>query len=94
MYPQNSKCPICKKQLNGDMVCFTSGALMMVGKDSACMDKRLIGFGSFSKHFDSIEEYKTIMVADEAPHGQYEFYTCSTKCMKELFNRLISELEK
>ena len=92
MYPQNSKCPICNKKFNGDVICFNSGALMKCGKDSACLDKRLIGFGSFSKHYDSIDKYKTIMMIDNAPNGQCDVYTCSTKCMKKLFNNIISQL--
>lgn len=90
--PKNGKCPVCKKRMNSDFICFTSGALMRTGKDSFVMDETLMGFGGFSKHYDSTEEYKSVMLADYAKNGQYEIYTCSIKCMKELFNELISKL--
>ena len=38
--------------------------------------------------------FNTITLAEDTPNGQFEFYFCSTKCLRAFFNDCVDELEK
>lgn len=53
-----------------------------------------IGFLSMVWHADDIGVCSFMRVADWTPGGQFEFYFCSTKCLRAFFNACVDGLEE
>jgi len=88
-------CVGCKKKLEkGEFVVLNGGALVKTKTGATMGDKNLIGFLTVSAHFDSKEDYRSCIIANDAPNGQFEFYACSYICLAEFLTRSIFHLKK
>lgn len=92
-----SICVSCKKKLKkGEFVVLNGGAMVKTRanakvRDGAVMgDHTLAGFLSVANHFDSQKNYKSIMIEDDGPNGQFEIYACSHKCMLNFLTGIIT----
>jgi hypothetical protein len=89
------KCIGCKKPLKkGEFVVLNGGALVKTKTGSAMGDKTLQGFLTVNNHFDSKKNYRGLILADEQPNGQFEFYACSHKCLANFMSKQIMHLAK
>jgi hypothetical protein len=93
-FPKVSKCPMCYKKFAGDFIAFNFGALLSLDKNRNTMSDRLIGFCSVVSHRDSKRTYHVVDIATNLNSGQGEFYTCSVKCMKKLFNNIFDTVSE
>ena len=92
---KNGKCIGCKKPLKaGEFVVLNGGAMIKTKTGATMGDKRHIGFLTINNHFDSKKNYRTFIVADNAPNGQFEFYACSHKCLAKFMSDSIMHLAK
>jgi hypothetical protein len=89
-----SKCVNCNKKLNGDFVVLNGGALRKTKGGGATLDKNLEGFFSVNNHFDSEKNYRSFILTDKTPNGQFEFYACSHKCLIKFLTSKIESLGK
>jgi len=94
-------CPICQGPLNaepGEFAFVNGGALRKIDKETAVPTADLIGFLSIGFHGAHGEGKQSpsasLRVADDVPIGQFEFYFCSTKCMRGFFNECVDALEQ
>jgi hypothetical protein len=95
------QCPICRGLLNaepGSFAFINGGALRRVDKQAAVPDAYLLGFLSVGFHgaHGQVEQAASasIHIAENVPIGQFEFYFCSTQCMREFFNECVNEVER
>lgn len=93
-------CPVCRGPLNrqpGSFAFVNGGALKKHDDGSACAAADLIGFlslGFHGAHGEEKDEASALIdVADDVPMGQFEFYFCSTTCLRGFFNSAVDELE-
>ncbi len=105
IYPKRFICPICKKKKIGEPHSFAylSGGALKVDKKNkrSIMSESLRGFlsiGWHGAHDGGIgrdrDIYINIEIAQDSSVGQFEFYTCSTHCLRILLNNCINDLEK
>lgn len=94
------QCPICHKTGVGEPNGFAfvnAGALLAIDKRSAVMDEGIKAFftiGYHGSHNLESEPSAVLEIARDPPLGQFEFYFCSTACLRAFFNECVSELEK
>jgi hypothetical protein len=81
----NHNCIHCKKKLKGNFVVFNAGSIAHDGSDGFCV---------LNVHFDKDTIYNSLSLVEGSPMGQFEFYSCSIKCMKKFFNSIFDEMEK
>jgi len=88
-------CIGCKKKLKkGEFVVLGGGSLLKTKTGAMMEDKNHIGFLTVNNHFDSKKNYKTFVITDQQPNGQFEFYACSHKCLADFMHRSIMQLAK
>jgi hypothetical protein len=88
-------CVGCNKPLKpGEFVTLNGGALIKTKTGSMMGDKRHLGFLTVNNHFDSKKNYRTFIVTDNAPNGQFEFYACSHTCLASFISKQIMHLAK
>ena len=95
------RCPVCGGPLNGEPGTFAfvnGGALRKNGRQGASPASDLIGFLSIGVHGAHSEEENapsaSVRIANEVPMGQFEFYFCSTACLRGFFNASVDALEE
>ena len=95
------RCPVCGGPLDGEPGTFAfvnGGALRKTGKQSASPAPDLIGFLSIGVHGAHGEGENApsafVRIADDVPIGQFEFYFCSTACLRGFFNASVDALEE
>jgi len=98
---QHGTCVGCKKRLKkGEFVVLNGGAMIKTRanarvRDGAVMgDWRHVGFLTVMNHFDSKKNYRSMLIEDNGPNGQFEFYACSHKCLIDFLTRHIKHLAK
>jgi hypothetical protein len=98
---QPGTCPVCGGPLSaepGGFAFINGGALRKIDKDTAVPAADLIGFLSVGFHggHSGIEQVPSasMYVADDVPTGQFEFYFCSTECLRGFFNQCVDALEQ
>lgn len=92
---KRGKCIGCNKPLKaGEFVVLNGGAMIKTKTGATMCDKKHIGFLTINNHFDSKKNYRTFIVADNAPNGQFEFYACSHKCLAKFMSDSIMHLAK
>lgn len=94
-------CVGCKKPLKtGEFVVLNGGAMIKTranarkGDGAVMGDWRHVGFLTMANHFDSQKNYQSIIIEDNGPNGQFEFYACSHKCLTNFLTRHIMHLAK
>jgi hypothetical protein len=103
-FPDKSICPVCKKNKVFEPHSFAvldGGALLMNRKkDEGGPSPNMDGFLNFIWHgahdgdigIDS-EVDALLPIADEVRGGQFDFYFCSTNCLRTFLNKCVDELE-
>lgn len=87
-------CKLCgDKPKEGVFVCFGGGALKG-DCDEASMSSDLVGFLSLDYHNHDYKGLGYLPIAENTPNGQFEFYFCSTKCLRKFFNKLVDKFEE
>lgn len=98
-------CPWCRKNKVGEphsMAQLSGGALWQSGKDSSASANDLAGFLEIGWHGAHSEEggegrdanvCLSLELATKVAGGQFEFYFCSTKCLRAFLNFCVDELE-
>jgi hypothetical protein len=98
---RRGECPVCEGPLSGEPGSFAflnGGALRKLAKDHAAPAPDLIGFLSLGYHGahgpGTNESSGAITVADDVPMGQFEYYFCSTPCLRGFLNLAVDALER
>lgn len=92
---KHDKCVGCNKKLNpGEFVVLNGGAMIKTLTGAVMGDHRHLGFLTVNNHFDSKKNYRTMVITDNAPSGQFEFYACSHKCLADFITKYIMNLSK
>jgi hypothetical protein len=92
---KHGKCVGCKKPLkSGEFVVLNGGAMVKTKTGAMMGDKRHLGFLTVNNHFDSKKNYRSMIIADNGPNGQFEFYACSHKCLAKFMSDSIMHLAK
>ncbi len=94
------ECPICHKAGVGEPNSFAwvnGGALLDIGNRSAIPDKRIKAFLTIGYHGSHSEKHSDasaqVEIARDPTIGQFEFYFCSTACLRMFFAVCVDELE-
>lgn len=91
---KKGKCSLCgKKPKDGIFIALNGGALKGT-KDNAIMDSGLIGFLTLDLHDHNKMGKGFLNIVDSSPNGQFEFYFCSTKCLRKFFDKVIDAFEE
>lgn len=98
---QKGICIGCKKRLKrGEFVVLNGGAMVKTRpnarvRDGAVMgDHTLAGFLTVANHFDSRKNYQSMIIEDDGPNGQFEFYACSHKCLIDFLTKHIMHMSR
>lgn len=94
-------CPVCGGAMSAEPGTFSflsGGALQRTGKDTAVMSPNLLGFLSIGLHGahgpGDNSPSGSLCIADDTPNGQFEYYFCSTSCLRGFLNSCVDELER
>jgi hypothetical protein len=94
-------CPACGEVMNaepGTFAYMSGGALRRTGKDTAVMAADLSGFLSLGLHGahgpGENSPSGALRIADDTTNGQFEYYFCSTSCLRGFLNLCVDELER
>ena len=97
---QQGKCTACGKTDVGEPHGFAflnGGALKRIDQRTSMPSGELEGFlavGYHGAHGSTKSEASAMVsVAEEVPAGQFEYYFCSTFCLRQFLNGCIDELE-
>ena len=93
-------CTMCKKPGAGEPLGFAwlnAGALLAVDKSTATADKRIKAFFSIGYHGRHDQGHDEpgghLEIVQDPAGGQFEFYFCSTGCLRHFFSACVDELE-
>lgn len=90
---KHDTCVGCRKKIKpGEFVVLNGGAMIKTKTGAVMGDERHLGFLTVSNHFDSKKSYQSMLIADNAPNGQFEFYACSHKCLANFISKQIMHL--
>ena len=53
-----------------------------------------LSFGYHGKHNGKPGAYAVVPIAENVPIGQFEYYFCSTSCLRKFLNAGVDELER
>lgn len=90
------KCGCCgeKYTKNGEFICLDGGALKGNSKEAE-MSSNLIGFLSITLHDHNYHgKGGYLQIAECTRNGQFEFYFCSTQCLRKFLNYLVDRFEE
>jgi hypothetical protein len=88
-------CVVCHRLLSpqpGVFAFLNGGALREIDDLNADSAADMIGFMSIGMHDDQ-GATAAVRIADDASMGQFEFYFCSTACLRSFFDKAVDELE-
>lgn len=91
------RCPRCGEESQaGAMAILGGGAMRVTDKKTgdAVMADDCGGFLDIVWHGGAFDVDVLVPIADDTPRGQFEFYFCSTKCLRAFLNACVDELEK
>lgn len=98
---QAGKCAACGQTRVGEPHGFAflnGGALKRIDKRTSVPSDELEGFlavGYHGAHGGTESEASAMVsVAEEVPTGQFEYYFCSTLCLRQFLNGCVDELER
>jgi hypothetical protein len=76
----------------------TGGALRKTGRNRASIAFDLEAFLSLGIHErngpDGHHQHTELVIVENAPAGQFEFYFCGFDCLRNFFSRCVDALEK
>jgi hypothetical protein len=94
------ECPICHTKNVGEPHGFawlSGGALRRVSRNVAMPASDLLGFLALGYHgaHDAKRSHPSahLYIADDVPIGQFEYYFCTTKCLRRFLNMCVDEVE-
>lgn len=96
---ERGQCVVCKMKGVGEPNGFAfinAGALLEIGKGVAMPSDQIKAFFSIGYHGDhsnKSDPSAMLEIVDEPASGQFEFYFCSTSCLRGFFNQCVDELE-
>ena len=85
IFRKGGDCTYCRKKKNGNFVTLNGGGS---------------GIGSMGNSFLTINEIgiakvtKSLKICDNEGFCQFEFYFCSTKCLRSFLNKMVDDFEK
>jgi len=95
------ECPICHKTGAGEPGGFAwvnGEALLDLGNDMTIPDKRIkmsLRIGFHGAHDETRSEPSAcVEIVSNPSVGQFEFYFCSTACLRQFFSECVDELER
>ena len=94
-FAKGKKCIVCGETYDKEavFVCLGGGALKGDEKQSK-MSSDLVGFLSISLHDHNYHgKGGYLPIADNTARGQFEFYFCSTECLRKFLNILVDKFE-
>ena len=105
IYPQEASCPWCKQNKvlePHSMAILNAGALAPDGENFQMFDKAatffsLIWHGAHSDMNGLGRDpnlYAEVKIVDTVSIGQFDFYFCSTECLRHFLNHCVDELER
>lgn len=105
IYPQEALCPWCKQNKvlePHSMAILSGGALAPDGENFKIFDKAATFFSLIwhGAHSDMNglgqypDRYAEVNIVDTISIGQFDFYFCSTNCLRGFLNYCVDELEQ
>jgi len=91
---KNGKCILCGEKPKHGVFIALMGGTLEGNKNSASISSNLIGFLSLNLHDHNSDKLGYLNIADNTSNGQFEFYFCSSKCLRKFFNKIVDEFEK
>jgi len=92
---KKGKCVLCGCRPKDGVFIAVDGGALVGTKHNAKMSDKLIGFLHIMIHDHNRTKGKWgIEVVDSSKNGQFEFYFCSSKCMRKFFNAMVDEFER
>ena len=88
------KCSFCKAKVKDGVFIVLSGGALRGTKDNAIMDDGLIGFLNLFLHDHDKMKGGWLDIVDSSPSGQFEFFFCSTKCLRKFFDKVVDAFEE
>jgi hypothetical protein len=86
-------CSFCKGASENGFVGFSAGALQ-AGPTPGTFFPLSNGIAWFDLFDHGVTKHgRPLHVVTECSAGQFEFYFCSTKCMRSFFNKLVDDFE-
>ncbi len=93
-HPRDGTCLSCGKKTGGAFVALNGGALLRIGKsNSAAPNENLWSFLSIIDH-GVTKSGKPVRIVENEGYGQFEFYFCSTDCLRSFFSGLVDDFER
>ena len=91
---KKGKCSLCgKKPKEGVFIALNGGALRGNEQDAE-MDSGLVGFLTLDLHDHDKMNSGWLSIVESSPNGQFEFYFCSTKCLRKFFDKVVDTFEE
>lgn len=92
-------CAMCHKPGVGepnDFAFINAGALLKINERSAAPDDRILAFFTIGFHGSHAGDGRSasLRIVEDPVIGQFEFYFCSTACLRSFFSRCVDELER
>jgi len=91
-----NKCACCKKSMKSDFINVNGGALLQHPRNphTSISSRKLVEFLSINLHDDTNQNYDSAVIAqgDFDSFGQFEWYFCSKKCVREFFNKWLDKI--
>ncbi len=104
VFPRDHICPWCRKKKLSDsdgMAILNAGAMRPIAPQCYAMADDDVAFMSLVWHGNDSpanshtrNEFATVEIADLVDSGQFEFYFCSTDCLRAFLNYCVDELER
>ena len=94
-FAKGKKCEVCGEIYNKDctFICLNGGALKG-DEHEAEMSSDLVGFLGISLHDHNYHgKGGYLPIVEHAYNGQFEFYFCSTACLRKFLNVLVDKFE-
>lgn len=91
------RCPQCGgRSTPGAFAVLDGGAMRVTNAKTgdAVMADDCAGFLDVVWHGGANDVDAMVSLAEDTPKGQFEFYFCSTKCLRAFLNTCVDELEK
>jgi len=104
-YPNEPICPICKKNKVFEphtFVAINGGALRIGKSGNSISHKNMYGYLHLTwhgHHYQDINDevkdtFFNLEIVNDSKQGEYELYFCSTRCLREFFNRIVDLFEE
>ncbi len=93
-FNKKGQCSLCNNKPKDGVFVVLNGGALKGNKDNASMDSGLVGFLTLDLHDHNKKGSGFLDIVDNSPNGQFEFYFCSTKCLRKFFNKVVDAFEE